>query len=137
LSFLDISSAEGALISTAVFLSVTVPYIAALSQAEHRFTFGDIAKLNLAWHADGVPNTNWQGGPAENGQPSHPTRQTVSASQRFSSSGNPWLEPTRLGTTRLTGTRAYVLRATFGKSFTRLQTSFGFMPIFFTIDSRR
>jgi hypothetical protein len=64
-----------AVVSAAVFLCATGLYVAALSQAKHRFTFGDSAKLNLAWHVDGLPNVNWQGGPGENGQPAHPTRE--------------------------------------------------------------
>ena len=59
----------------AVFAAVTAPYVWALSQAKGRFTLGDSAKLNVAWHVNGLPNTNWQGGPAGNGRPVHPTRQ--------------------------------------------------------------
>ena len=59
----------------AVFAVVAAPYVWALSQAKGRFTLGDSAKLNVAWHVNGLPNTNWQGGPAGNGRPVHPTRQ--------------------------------------------------------------
>lgn len=59
----------------AVFAAISAPYIWALSEAKGRFTFGDSAKLNVAWHLNGLPNTNWQGGPAASGQPAHPTRQ--------------------------------------------------------------
>ena len=64
-----------AVLALAVVLTIDGAYIAALSQSKHRFTFGDSARLNVAWHVDGLPNTNWQGGPAKNGQPVHPTRQ--------------------------------------------------------------
>lgn len=64
-----------ALAALAVFFAVSAPYAAALSYAKHHFTIGDSAKLNLAWHVDGLPNTNWQGDPSENGHPPHPTRQ--------------------------------------------------------------
>ncbi len=59
----------------AVFAAIAGPYIWALSDAKGRFTFGDSAGLNVVWHVNGLPNANWQGGPAGNGQPVHPTRQ--------------------------------------------------------------
>ena len=58
-----------------VFAAIAAPYIAFLSHAQSRFTFGDSAKLNLAWQVNGLPNKNWQGGPAANGRPIHATRQ--------------------------------------------------------------
>ncbi len=57
------------------FVAITAPYVAALSQAKGRFTLGDSAALNVAWHVNGLPNRNWQGGPTANGRPVHPTRQ--------------------------------------------------------------
>jgi hypothetical protein len=63
------------LLTFAVFAAIAAPYVWALSEAKGRFTFGDSAKLNVAWHVNGLPNANWQGGPAGNGRPVHPTRQ--------------------------------------------------------------
>ncbi len=63
------------LLACAVFAAMAAPYVWALSEAKGRFTFGDSAKLNVAWHVNGLPNANWQGGPGGNGRPVHPTRQ--------------------------------------------------------------
>jgi hypothetical protein len=113
------------LVGVAVFLCVTGAYVAVLSQAKHRFTLGDSAKLNLAWHVDGVPKTNWQGGPDENGQPQHPTRQP-SAHPEIFEFGEPvagtypplydrsyWNQGVRVSTTSR-------------KSFARFQSRFAF-----------
>ncbi|HUJ49788.1 MAG TPA: hypothetical protein VLW25_06300 [Bryobacteraceae bacterium] len=63
------------LVACAVFAAIAAPYVWALSEAKGHFTFGDSAQLNVAWHVNGLPNINWQGGPAGNGRPVHPTRQ--------------------------------------------------------------
>ncbi len=63
------------LLTCAVFAVTAAPYVWALSEAKGRFTFGDSAKLNVAWHVNGLPNSNWQGGPGGNGRPVHPPRQ--------------------------------------------------------------
>ena len=63
------------LLTCAVFAVMAAPYVWALSEAKGRFTFGDSARLNVAWHVNGLPNANWQGGPAGNGRPVHPPRQ--------------------------------------------------------------
>ncbi len=62
-----------ALWACAFFIVITAPYVAVLSHAKGRFTVGDSAQLNLAWHVNGLPNTNWQGRSADNGRPVHPT----------------------------------------------------------------
>jgi hypothetical protein len=88
-----------ALTALLVFCGIAGPYVAALSRSNGRFTVGDSAKLNLAWHVNGVPNTNWQGGPAENGQPVHPTRQLSSHPAIYEFAGPvtgtypPWYDP--------------------------------------------
>ena len=88
-----------ALVALAVVLTIDGAYIAALSQSKHRFTFGDSARLNMAWHVDGLPNTNWQGGPEGNGQPLHPTRQLAAHPAIFEFDGPvaatfpPWHDP--------------------------------------------
>jgi hypothetical protein len=62
-------------LAAAVCAAIVAPYVWILSNAKGRFTFGDSGKLNVIWHVNGVPNTNWQGGPDGNGMPLHPTRQ--------------------------------------------------------------
>lgn len=63
------------LIALLTFLLVASPFIAALSMTKGRMTFGDSAKLNYAWFANGVPAyTHWQGEPTGSGIPKHPTR---------------------------------------------------------------
>jgi hypothetical protein len=54
---------------------IAAPYVWVLSNASGRVTVGDSGKFNIIWHVNGVPNTNWQGGPDRNGRPLHPTRQ--------------------------------------------------------------
>ncbi|HEV2200290.1 MAG TPA: hypothetical protein VGR73_10755 [Bryobacteraceae bacterium] len=60
-------------LALAAFAAVAAPYIAVLSHAKGRVTFGDSAKYNLIWHVNGLPPTHWQGGPGANGAPVHPT----------------------------------------------------------------
>ena len=67
-------------ISVAVFLALSGPYIAALSFAKGRITFGDSGKYNYAVYVDNVPPFHWQGPESENGDnghPLHPTRRIV------------------------------------------------------------
>jgi len=56
------------------FAAVAAPYVAVLSHAKGRVTFGDSGKYNLIWRVNGLSPTHWQGGPAANGAPLHPTR---------------------------------------------------------------
>jgi hypothetical protein len=94
-----ILAGKRALISCAVLAVIAAPYVWALSQAKGRFTSGDSAKLNLAWQVNGLPNTNWQGGPADYGRPVHSTHQlsTHPAIFEFASpiAGTypPWYDP--------------------------------------------
>jgi hypothetical protein len=63
------------LVALLLFLLVSGPFIVALSLSQGRFTLGDSAKLNYAWHVNGVTKwVHWQGG-ADHGTPLHPTRQ--------------------------------------------------------------
>lgn len=56
------------------FLTISVPFIAALSLSEHRFTFGDSAKLNQGWLVNGVNPSHWQGDGPGHADALHPTR---------------------------------------------------------------
>ncbi len=64
-----------ALASCAIFVAIVGSYVWALSEAKGRFTWGDSAWLNVAFHVNGVPHVNWQGEPEGSGRPVHPTRQ--------------------------------------------------------------
>ena len=82
-----------------LFFAISAPYIWLLSGSKGRLTFGDSAKLNLAWQVNGLPNTNWQGGPAANGFPLHPTRQLLEQPAIFefatpiAGTYPPWYDP--------------------------------------------
>ena len=63
------------LVALATFLLLGGPFIAALSRAKNRLTFGSSAELNYAWHVNGVTRfVHWQGEPSGSGRPRHPTR---------------------------------------------------------------
>ncbi len=88
-----------ALWTCALLVAIAAPYIAVLSHSKGRFTFGDSGKLNVAWHVNGLPNTNWQGGPGANGRPIHPTREIATHPAIFEFSTPiagtypPWYDP--------------------------------------------
>jgi hypothetical protein len=65
-------------LTAATFAVIAAPYIWILSNAKHRLTAGDSGTANIIWKVNGVPYYNWQGGPPDNGQPIHPTRQLSS-----------------------------------------------------------
>jgi hypothetical protein len=65
-------------LAAATFAIIAAPYIGILSNAKSRFTFGDSGRWNVIWMVNRVPFYNWQGGPADNGAPIHPTRQISS-----------------------------------------------------------
>ena len=57
------------------FALLAVPCAAATSVALGRFTLGETGSLNYAWLVNGLPHgSQWQGGPAPFGTPSHPTQ---------------------------------------------------------------
>jgi 4-amino-4-deoxy-L-arabinose transferase-like glycosyltransferase len=62
----------------AVFVLMAGPWIAILSRAKNRVTFGDVGKLNFAMMLDQIPQPFfWQGEDAT-GAPKHPVRQLLS-----------------------------------------------------------
>lgn len=89
----------GIRVSAVIFVAIVAPYAAVLSNATGRFTIGDSGKFNIVWHVNGVPNTNWQGGPAGSGRPLHPTRQLSATPAIFEFDGPvagtypPWYDP--------------------------------------------
>jgi hypothetical protein len=53
-------------------------YVAGISWSYGGLTPGASGALNFAWHVNELPHlTNWQGGPAQFGRPTHPTSQLV------------------------------------------------------------
>src|SRR5579862_7817658 len=68
-----------AAVALAVFLGISSPWLAAISSAKHRFTFGDVGADNYAAYVDGANALHWQGGPPGSGMPLHPTRPLLSA----------------------------------------------------------
>jgi hypothetical protein len=61
-------------ITFAFFLLIAGPYVAVLSSAKGRLTFGDTGKLMYAWHVNGVPHPHWQGEVLGAGTPEHSSR---------------------------------------------------------------
>ncbi len=53
---------RGAMLSTAIMLSICGPYVAALSYKTGRFTFSDNGWLNYGWYVNGAAYRHWQGG---------------------------------------------------------------------------
>jgi hypothetical protein len=68
-----------AVIVLVLFLSVSGPFIVALSHAKGRLTFGDAGKLNYAWDVNGISKRHWQGEGPESGRALHPTRKIYDA----------------------------------------------------------
>lgn len=90
----------GILLASVVFLSVSTPWVFALSKAKGRFTFGDSGKLAYAWCVSpGSFWRNWQGQPASSGVPRHPTRQLLvhpplfEFSEPVGGTYPPWFDP--------------------------------------------
>lgn len=84
----------------AVFLLVSAPFIAALSRAKGRVTFGDTARLSYAFYIDGVQHyVHWQGIPPGSGTPRHPTRklndlpEIYEFNEKNMGSYPPWFDP--------------------------------------------
>lgn len=59
------------------FLSVSMPFIVAISLHKGEFTFSDAGKLTYARYMNGVPYPHWQGDPPVHGTPAHPTRKIL------------------------------------------------------------
>jgi hypothetical protein len=80
----QIRQASGALL---VFLVAATPFITALSLERGKLTFGETGRYNYAIHVNQLQPMHWQGGPAENGWPIHPTRQIVDRPATFEFAG--------------------------------------------------
>lgn len=64
------------LVALFMFLLVGGPFIATLSKAKGRLTFGDAGRLSYLWcvNGDGYPYIHWRGELSRYGTPIHPTR---------------------------------------------------------------
>jgi hypothetical protein len=66
-------------IGASIFLALFVPYVCGISWSYGQFTLGSSGELNYAFHVNHLPHwANWQGGPAQFGQPVHPTLRLLS-----------------------------------------------------------
>ena len=90
----------GVLLSALLFLTVSSPFIAALSKQKGRLTFGDSGRLNYASLVNpGAPQVHWQGQPIGSGTPKHTTRQVLENppvyefAQPVAGTYPPWYDP--------------------------------------------
>jgi hypothetical protein len=60
-----------------LFLIVAAPYVALISNAKGKVTFGDAGKLTYAKHVNYVQYPHWQGDSEGNGTPEHPSRKIL------------------------------------------------------------
>jgi 4-amino-4-deoxy-L-arabinose transferase-like glycosyltransferase len=86
-------------VAVAACVSVSAPYVAALSSKEGRLEVGGYASLNYAWFVDGVTQyLNWTGENGEFGRPLHPTEiaaspPTFAYPSPIAGSIPPWYDP--------------------------------------------
>ncbi len=62
------------LLAVAVFLLMSLPYIAVISQAKGKLTIGESGTVTYLRHVVGIPYPHWQGDPEHNIVPTHPSR---------------------------------------------------------------
>jgi hypothetical protein len=65
----------GTAVSLVCFLLVAAPFVAVMSVANGRFTYGDAGKFTYVRHVNQVVYPHWQGEPPGDGVPLHPSRQ--------------------------------------------------------------
>lgn len=89
-----------AAVAMIAFLTVSLPWIAALSRDQHRLTFGDSAAINYAEYVDRIPLfVHWQGEDPGTGFPLHSTRRALKDPPMFEfatpipGSYPPWRDP--------------------------------------------
>ncbi len=90
-----------ALAALLVFTIIVTPFIATISTAKNRLTFGDTGKLNYEWLVTNevIPYRFWQGKEPGHGIPKHPVRQIFDNPKvfEFEKSGggtySPWHDP--------------------------------------------
>jgi hypothetical protein len=76
-------TAKQFVLGLAAFVLVAGPWVAALSRAKGRITFGEVGKLSFAMIIDQIPQPHlWQGGDGA-GTPKHPVRQLLRRPQLY------------------------------------------------------
>lgn len=60
--------------SLAVFLLVSMPFIALISASKGKFTIGEAGTVTYVRHVLGIPYPHWQGDPTQGILPAHPSR---------------------------------------------------------------
>ena len=68
------ASVKRTLPAIAVFLLMSLPYIALISGAKGKFTIGEAGTVTYVRHVLGIPYPHWQGDPAQGIMPAHPSR---------------------------------------------------------------
>jgi len=63
-----------ALLATGVFLFVSMPFIALISEAKGKFTIGEAGTITYLRYVNGMPFPHWQGNSLEGIVPDHPSR---------------------------------------------------------------
>lgn len=66
-----------------VFLLMTGPYILRITQASGHFTYGESGFITYLRHVNQVPFPHWQGDPAKDNLPFHPSRQIFTQPRIF------------------------------------------------------
>lgn len=67
-------SVKRTLPAIAVFLLMSLPYIAIISDAKGKFTIGEAGTVTYVRHVLGIPYPHWQGDPVQGIMPIHPSR---------------------------------------------------------------
>jgi len=77
-SFLLVGSPKKAvprfLLALVLFAVVAGPFVASISRAKGRLTFGESGRLNYTWSTNDISQIHWQGEEPGNGVPAHATR---------------------------------------------------------------
>jgi hypothetical protein len=68
------NSVKRTLAGTAVFLVISVPFVAIISAAKGKFTIGEAGTVTYVRHVVGIPYPHWQGDPVQNILPTHRSR---------------------------------------------------------------
>lgn len=68
------TSLKKTLVAVGVFLLISLPYVALISNAKGKFTIGEAGMVTYVRHVIGIPYPHWQGDAQQNIIPAHPSR---------------------------------------------------------------
>lgn len=68
------SALKRTLLAAAVFLLISLPFIALISNARGKFTISEAGTVTYVRHVLGIPYPHWQGDPSQGIFPTHPSR---------------------------------------------------------------